>query len=414
MPICKGRFECLPLQKIQEQARYHHATEGKVMKAKKYFNIIPGDGKCVMLLYGEIGYDVRDVDVLKEILEAERTYGKIDVRINSVGGDVYTGIAIFNALRQSKADIHIYIDGIAASMASAIALCGKPVEMSRYARLMIHTVRGGCWGTKKEMEECIQQLDALEGSLCSMYASRLGKSEEEIRSTYFDGDDHWMSAQEAMEQGFIDGIYDVEKVVVGTGTTGQRPSAQDVGLGAGYQNAEMGACCETVDLHEGMSNEEIYSIFNNRLQLESQKENKMALFDELKKNPKFKDCASEEAALQIVAQLTQTAESASSLAAENATLKSENNAFKAKEAAAFVAEKKKLLDDAEKCGKINAVSRPAFEALLESDFEKGKKSLEELAPTKRVMAEVNTGQNYESPWDKRKERIQSKYDERRW
>ena len=59
--------------------------------------------------------------------------GKVDVRINSNGGEVYSGIAIFNALKNSKADITIYVDGIAASMASVIALCGKPVQMSRYA-----------------------------------------------------------------------------------------------------------------------------------------------------------------------------------------------------------------------------------------------------------------------------------------
>ena len=183
-----------------------------------FFNIIPGNGWCCLLLYGEIGGEVRSGDVMRELLEAERTYGRIDVRINSVGGEVYTGIAIFNALRQSKADIHIYIDGIAASMASAIALCGKPVEMSRYARLMIHTVRGGCWGTKKDMADCIQQLDALEGTLCSMYAEKLGRSEEEIRTQYFDGEDHWLSAQEALSQGFIDGIYDVEPAGEAAGT----------------------------------------------------------------------------------------------------------------------------------------------------------------------------------------------------
>lgn len=384
----QSRFEVITFAKKSRNRRGTATPQkAKGMKEKKYFNIIPGDGRCCLLLYGEIGKEVRSGDVMRELLEAERVYGKIDVRINSVGGEVYTGIAIFNALRQSNADIRIYIDGIAASMASAIALCGKPVEMSRYARLMIHTVRGGCWGTKKDMEDCIHELDALEGTLCSMYASKLGKSEEEIRSTYFDGEDHWLSAQQAMEQGFIDGIYDIED------TQAAKP------LGT---------------LTDKSTAEEIYAIFNNRLHLEPQTENKMALLDELKKNPKFKDCTSEEAALQIVAQLSQTAESASSLAAENATLKKENDGFKAKEAAAFVAEKKKLLDDAEKCGKINAVSRPAFEALLESDFEKGKKALEELAPAKRVMAELNNRQEYESPWDQRKAKIQSKYEERRW
>ncbi len=350
----------------------------------RFFNIIPGNGSCCLLLYGEIGGEVSSGEVMRELIEAERSYGRIDVRINSVGGEVYAGIAIFNALRQSKADIHIYIDGIAASMASAIALCGKPVEMSRYARLMVHTVRGGCWGTKKDMADCIRELETLEGILCQMYASKLGKSEDEIRSLYFDGEDHWLSAQEALEQGFIDGIYDVEET------------------------------SSVMPLSDKMTNEEIYATFNNRLLLEPQTDRKMGLLDELKKNPKFKDCTSEEAALQVVAQLTQTVGSAEALAAENATLKKENQAFKDKEAAAFVAQKQKMLDDAEKCGKINAVTRPAFAALLESDFEKGKKALEELMPTKRVVDELHNDGKKESAWDKRKSQILDRYEKNQY
>ena len=380
---------------------YDGRKEKKEMK--KFFNIIPGTGCCCLLLYGEIGGEVKSGDVMRELLDAERNYGRIDVRINSVGGEVYTGIAIFNALRQSKADIHIYIDGIAASMASVIALCGKPVEMSRYARLMIHTVRGGCWGTKKDMQECIEQLESLEGTLCSMYAEKLGESEAEIREKYFDGDDHWLTASEALSQGFVDGIYDVAPAGESAGT---------VGL-----------------LSEKSTVEEIYAIFNNRLELESaetrhaqqqsQNENNMVLLEELKKTPKFKDCASEEEALRIVAQLAQTAGGAEALAAENATLQQRLKVFEDKEAAAFVALKQQLLDDAEKQGKINAVTRPAFAALLESDFEKGKAALAELQPTKRVLAELGgpdgkaPGMAAESAWDKRKNQIQNRYEERR-
>ena len=107
--------------------------------------MIPGEDACCILLYGDIGEysDVTAAAIVRELMEAEASGKRIDVRINSNGGDVYTGIAIFNALRGSKADIHIYVDGIAASMASVIALCGKPVEMSKYARLMLHSVSGG-------------------------------------------------------------------------------------------------------------------------------------------------------------------------------------------------------------------------------------------------------------------------------
>lgn len=176
--------------------------------------MIPGREACCILLYGDIGDydDVRSGDIARELLEAESAYGKIDVRINSNGGDVYAGIAIFNALKNSKADITIYIDGIAASMASVIALCGKPVQMSRYSRLMLHSVMGGCYGNKDEMRRCIAEIESLEDTLCEMYATRLGKGKDEIRSTYFDGTDHWLRADEALALGFIDGIYDADPV----------------------------------------------------------------------------------------------------------------------------------------------------------------------------------------------------------
>ena len=115
---------------------------------RHFFNIIPGDDTCCILLYGDIGDSYGTVSsgqIARELLAAEAAYKSIDVRINSNGGEVYTGIAIFNALRNSKADIRIFVDGIAASMASVIALCGKPVQMSKYARLMLHSVSGGCY-----------------------------------------------------------------------------------------------------------------------------------------------------------------------------------------------------------------------------------------------------------------------------
>ena len=78
--------------------------------------MIPGEDACCILLYGDIGEysDVTAAAIVRELMEAEASGKRIDVRINSNGGDVYTGIAIFNALRGSKADIHIYVDGIAA------------------------------------------------------------------------------------------------------------------------------------------------------------------------------------------------------------------------------------------------------------------------------------------------------------
>ena len=159
------------------------------MKRKAFFNIIPGEDTCCILLYGDIGDNYAAVtsgQVVRELLAAEATYKNIDVRINSIGGEVYTGIAIFNALRASKANITIYVDGVAASMASVIALCGKPVYMSRYARLMLHGVSGGCYGNTADFEEALKEMKGLEDTLCEMYAEKLGQDKANIKSTYFD------------------------------------------------------------------------------------------------------------------------------------------------------------------------------------------------------------------------------------
>lgn len=89
---------------------------------KKFFNIIPSEGESAcLLLYGPVGEDqkVSPAQVVTELMELQRVYRKIDIRINSVGGEVFAGIAIFNALTASKADITIYIDGIAASIAAS-------------------------------------------------------------------------------------------------------------------------------------------------------------------------------------------------------------------------------------------------------------------------------------------------------
>ncbi len=336
---------------------------------RKFFNMIPGTDACCILLYGDIGdYDaVRSGDIARELLEAESLCGKIDVRINSNGGEVYAGIAIFNALRNSKADITIYVDGIAASMASVIALCGKPIQMSRYARLMLHSVQGGCYGNKDDMKSCIREIESLEDTLCEMYASRLGKEKEEVRAMYFDGKDHWLRADEALALGFIDGIYDADPIP------------------------------------EDSTPEQVFQIFNNRLR-QPQNDNQMNL-DEVKKRPRFKDCATDAEVFRIMDQLEEEAGKVPSLTMEVENLKKKNKAFEDKAKEEDEAAKKKLLDDAENDGRINAETRSIYKNLLDSDRENGEKALKKLTPRRKVMTDLNVHPSDESPWNKRMREI---------
>ena len=156
--------------------------------SSNFFNIIPGNGTVAILLYGEVG-NGQSVDsgrVVSELLALQSQYDKIDVRINSNGGDVFSGIAIYNALRTSTADINIYVDGVAASIAAIIALCGKPLYMSPYAKLMLHSVSGGTCGNASDLRRMATVMEELERNLAGMIAARCGMSTEDVSAKFFD------------------------------------------------------------------------------------------------------------------------------------------------------------------------------------------------------------------------------------
>jgi ATP-dependent Clp endopeptidase proteolytic subunit ClpP len=345
------------------------------MTMSRFFNITTSDdGISTIFLYGDIGdyTEVQSGRIAQELMEAERVSRRIHIRINSNGGEVYSGIAIFNALRQSKADIRIYVDGIAASMASVIALCGKPVEMSRYARLMLHSVSGGCYGNKQDLQRCMEEIESLESSLSEIYSERLGLDPDTIRQTYFDGEDHWLTAQEALDLGFIDGIYDADPVP------------------------------------EDSTPAQIYTLFNNRL-VEPQKNREDMNLEDVKKRPRFKDCASDADVFRLMDQLEEEAGKVPVLTKENTDLKAKVKTYEDKAAAEDLAARKQLLDAAEQDGRIDATTRPIYENLLANDRENGEKALAQLPVKRRVMEDLHLEPNGdESPWAKRMREIKDK------
>lgn len=343
------------------------------MQMKKFFNIIPGQESCVILLYGYVGeYEpVNSADIIRELYEAENLYKKIDVRINSNGGDVHAGIAIFNALRNSKANITIYIDGIAASIASVIAACGKPVQMSKYAKLMIHRVSGRVWGNPDEIEGYLETMLKVEETLIDIYSERTGKTTEEIKEKYFDGQEHWLSAADALEEKLIDGIYDVEPIPANS------------------------------------TPEQIYTIFQNRIKQPPIK-NYTIMFEKLKQRKSFANCADEAAAETVIADLETKAAKADALEAENAALKTENEAYKKREEEAHEAEIKEAVQTARSEERIGADEVEAFENVLRKDFENGKKLLDARKPKRRAMQNLRDDDDPKpSAWDMRMEEIKN-------
>ena len=296
---------------------------------KKFSNIIKGDGKTIIMLYGEVGEgcSVDSSRVVSELFANENQDCKIEVRINSQGGDVFSGMAIYNALRQSKGDITIYIDGVAASIAAIIALCGKPLLMSPYAKLMLHNVSGGTYGNASELRQTAEQMEKLQTNLATMVAKRLGMTAEEVEKKYFDGQDHWISASEALEMKLVDGIYEMDEVADPPTTT-----------------------------------EGIYNYFNNRLDFKPQNKGEMALLDDIKKIPTFEDKADSSAILAHIVNLTNKATKAVALSKTVETYKAElDKLHKEKD--------ETLISNAVKAGKITQEQVETFKNLLKNDRE---------------------------------------------
>lgn len=156
----------------------------------------------ILLIYDEIGYwGTSAKDVAQFLIDNEGE--QIDVHINSPGGDVFDAYAIYNTLKNTPS-VTIYVDGIAASAAAIIALCGKPLKMAAASQLMLHSASSGAYGNKKELEEKLAFLDSIDTNLATMISAKLGKEVQEIKDTYFDGKDHWLSAQECKEMGICE------------------------------------------------------------------------------------------------------------------------------------------------------------------------------------------------------------------
>lgn len=124
----------------------------------------------------------------------------VDIEINSPGGDVFAGLAIYNGLRHSGKTINVKVLGLAASAASLIAMAGDSIEMPENAFLMIHNPWSFAMGDANEMRATADVLDKIGTGLVATYAKRTGKSEEEIKSLL--DAETWMTAQEAVDAGF--------------------------------------------------------------------------------------------------------------------------------------------------------------------------------------------------------------------
>lgn len=177
-----------------------------------------------VLIYGDIGESWWGESVTAKQFVQELDALDVDtltLRINSPGGSVTEGIAIHNAIRRHKAANKIVvIDGVAASIASLIAMAGDTVQMSDNAAFMVHAPWGFAMGNSAELREYADLLDFWAEAMSASYARKTGKSKADMLALLTDGKDHWYTAAEAKESGFVDEVIDALPLVA---SAGERP-----------------------------------------------------------------------------------------------------------------------------------------------------------------------------------------------
>lgn len=164
------------------------------------------DTPAEILVYDEIGFwGITATDFAAALKAAGN--GPVNVRVNSPGGDVFDGLAIYNMIL-AHGDVTTYVDGLAASAASYIALGGKTVNMAEASQMMIHNAWGLTVGNQADHIQQAGVLAKIDSQLVNIYAGKTGKPNEDIAAMMAaaGGAGTWMTAAEAKADGFCDNV----------------------------------------------------------------------------------------------------------------------------------------------------------------------------------------------------------------
>lgn len=162
------------------------------------------DSTPEIVIDGEIGWEVTSKEFQNELKQLG-VVPEIDVYINSVGGSVIQGMGVYHALNRNSAKIRVKVEGVAASIASVIAMAGDTVEIATGSLFMIHNPSGFAVGEAKDMRKTAEILDKMRDQLVSIYETRnLSLTTDQLIAAI--DDETWMDAEEAVEFGFADAI----------------------------------------------------------------------------------------------------------------------------------------------------------------------------------------------------------------
>lgn len=182
---------------------------------KNYLNKV-NDNEINIYLFGDITtndwkWDESEVSSwdIKELLENFKNVEIINIHINSCGGDVFEGLAIYNLLKEHMAKKIVYIDGIAASIASVIAMVGDEIIMPEASMMMIHN----CWtyavGNSKELRKQADDMDKVMQSIIATYMAKVNIKEDKLKELL--DNETYLSAIDCLEMGFATNVIKVKE-----------------------------------------------------------------------------------------------------------------------------------------------------------------------------------------------------------
>lgn len=175
---------------------------------KLAFKASAAEGELQLEMYGPIGADFFGDGItaqsVSDAIANAGVHNSITLRLNSPGGDLFEGVAIYNLLKANGKPVNVVVDGMAASAASLIAMAGDKVTMGTGTMMMLHRALAMCAGFSDDFRKMADTLDTVSASAADLYVAKTGLKKDDILSMM--QAETWLSAQDCVDKGFANAI----------------------------------------------------------------------------------------------------------------------------------------------------------------------------------------------------------------
>ncbi|EOO28623.1 ATP-dependent Clp protease, proteolytic subunit ClpP [Bacillus cereus VD133] len=195
---------------------------GKAKKTNKFWEMkmsAHNASTADVFLYGEVTkyaweeYGEVSSTLFKQELDDLGEVDTLNLHINSPGGSVFEGITIFNMLKMHKAKVNVYVDALAASIASVIAMCGDQIYMHKNSMMMIHHAWTYASGNAQQLRKAADDIEKISKSSSMTYVERAGDKLTEDKLEELLTEETWLSAEEALSYGLCDVVLEANEAV---------------------------------------------------------------------------------------------------------------------------------------------------------------------------------------------------------